>query len=427
LKNFLKICPIRMTIKIYKLISNLLIIPIIIFFILRFCIGKENFKSLTQKFSIYKYKIKRKKKLVWINAVSIGESKVGITIADKIKSKYPNYDVLLTTSTISSYKLLISMNLNLTVIYAPIDISIIVNRFIDLWKPSIAIFVESEIWPSTFSILKDRKIKLKILNARMSENSFNKWYQFNSFSKELFKLIDECYVQDKYSESRYSKLGVKTILRIPNIKFLTKKPAFSKLEFSKFNTILKEKFVITIFSTHEGEEKMIIESLDYLITNKKNLFIIIIPRHIKRTHSIEKILRKRKISYALRSKFIKYSKNKKVLLVDSFGELPLFFKLSKIAIVGGSFLNKGGQNPIEASFFNCSVIFGPFMSNFSDISKKMLDYDAGFQVNDRNELNKKILLLSNNTKLRIKTSKNFKKLCNNQNLLSSKIFNKILD
>ncbi len=416
-----------MIIKIYKLISNLLIVPIISFFILRLFIGKENLKSLRQKFSIYKYKIKRKKKLVWINAVSIGESKVGVTIADKIKSKYSNYDVLLTTSTISSYKLLKSMDLNLTVIYAPVDISIIVNRFVDLWRPSIAIFVESEIWPSTFSILKNRKIKLKILNARMSENSFNKWNQFNSFSKEIFKLIDECYVQDKYSEVRYSKLGVKRILRIPNIKFLTKKPTFSKLEFSKFNALLKEKFVITIFSTHKGEERMIIESLDYLISNTNNLFIIIIPRHVKRTHSIEKILKKHKISYTLRSKFIKSQRNNRVLLVDSFGELPLFFKLSKIAIVGGSFYNKGGQNPIEASFFDCSVIFGPYMSNFSDISRKMLDYNAGFQVNDKNELNKKILLLSNNEKLRIKTSKNFKNLCNNQNLISSKIFNKILE
>lgn len=416
-----------MIINIYKLISNLLIIPIIIFFILRFFIGKETFKSLTQKFSIYKYKIKREGKLVWINAVSIGESKVGVTISNIIKSKYSDYDVLLTTSTISSYKLLKSMDLNLTIVYAPIDISIIVNRFINLWKPSIAIFVESEIWPSTFSILKNKQIKLKILNARISENSFNKWNQFNSFSKEIFKLIDECYVQDKHSERRFSKLGVKKIFRIPNIKFLTKKPGFSKSEFTKFNAILKKKFVITIFSTHEGEENMIIESLDYLINNKKNLFIIIIPRHVKRTHSIEKTLKKIRISYALRSKPTKSIKNKKVLLVDSFGELPLFFKLSKIAIVGGSFFNKGGQNPIEASFFDCSVIFGPYMSNFSDISKKMLYYNAGFQVDNRNELNKKILLLSNNTKLRTKTSKNFKKLCNNQNLLSSKVFNKILE
>lgn len=416
-----------MIIKIYKLISNLLIIPIIIFFILRFFIGKETLNSLTQKFSIYTYKIKRKKKLVWINAVSIGESKVGVTIADIIMSKYPSYDVLLTTSTISSYKLLKSMNLSLTVVYAPIDISIIVNRFIDLWKPSIAIFVESEIWPSLFSILKDRKIRLKILNARMSENSFNRWNHFNSFSKELFKLIDECYVQDKHSEERYSKLGVKKILRIPNIKFLAKKPTFSKSEFEKFNTILKKKFVITIFSSHEGEENMIIESLNYLKKNKKNLFIIIIPRHIKRTYSIEKIFKRKKISYVLRSKFTRPLKNNKVLLVNSFGELPLFFKLSKIAIVGGSFLNKGGQNPIEASFFDCSIIFGPYMSNFSDISRKILDYNAGFQVDDINELNKKILLLSNNTKLRLETSKNFKKLCNNQSLLSSKVFNKILE
>ena len=186
------------------------------------------------------------KKNLFDNAVSIGESKVGITIANIIKHKFTDYDVLLTTSTISSYELLKSINHGIKIVYTPVDISFIINKFLNFWKPSIALFVESEIWPSTFSLLSEKKIKLKILNARMSQKSFSRWNSFIFFSNKLFKKINECYVQDVYSEERYSKLGVNKIYRIPNIKFLTKKPTYNNQDFKNFYSILKKSFVITV-------------------------------------------------------------------------------------------------------------------------------------------------------------------------------------
>ena len=112
----------------------------------------------------------------------------------------------------------------MTIIYAPIDISIVIQRFLNTWKPSLALFVESEIWPGTFSILNNNSIKLKIINARLSRQSYLNWKKISFFSSKLFSLIDQCVVQDINSQSRFKDLWVKKITKISNLKYLQKKP-----------------------------------------------------------------------------------------------------------------------------------------------------------------------------------------------------------
>ena len=161
----------------YRILSNILLIPIFLFFLTRFLFGKETLKSILQKFTIYessKLNISNRK-VVWVNAVSIGEAKVGMLVAELLKEKYKSLHVILSTSTITSFKILEKYQKKFTIIYAPIDISIIIQRFIKIWEPSLALFVESEIWPSTFSILKRNSIKLKIINARLSKQSYLNW------------------------------------------------------------------------------------------------------------------------------------------------------------------------------------------------------------------------------------------------------------
>ena len=165
-----------------------------------------------------------------------------------------------------------------------------------------------------------------------------------------------------------------------------------------------------MFSTHEGEETFFIESFKKLRKKINNLIFIIIPRHIERTERIKSLLKKKRIKYAVRSNKNSYLKNSNILLVDTFGELSLFFKLSKIAVVGGSFVKKGGQNPIEVSFFKCPVLCGPYMYNFSEIIDEMKKNNAGIMVLDQKELEEKILYLKNNASERIKLANNFTKL-----------------
>jgi 3-deoxy-D-manno-octulosonic-acid transferase len=390
-----------MLIFVYRIISNLLLIPIFLFFISRFVLGKETIKSILQKFTIYnfsKFHVSNKK-IVWVNAVSIGEAKVGVLIAELLKEKYKSLDIILSTSTTTSFKILEKYQKKFTIIYAPIDISLIVQRFLKKWRPTLALFVESEIWPSTFSILKSNSIKLQIVNARLSKHSYLNWKKVSYFSSELFSLIDLCIVQDRDSEIRFKELS------------------------SKF----KNKFVVTIFSTHHGEEIFFIECFKKLKEKIHNLIFIIIPRHIERTEKIESLFKKKQIKYSIRSNQNNSVKDSSIFLVDTFGELPLFFKLSKIAIVGGSFVKKGGQNPIEASFFDCPVLCGPHMYNFSEIIDEIVKNKAGIIVQNKKELEEKIIFLKENLSERIKLSKNFSKLCESRKKKSKELMNKVFE
>merc|ERR1711991_1139009 len=162
-------------------------------------------------------------------------------------------------STTTSFKILEKYQKKFTVIYAPIDISLIVQRFLKKWRPSLALFVESEIWPSTFSILKRNSIELQIINARLSKQSYLNWKKVNFFSSKLFSLIDHCIVQDTNSQNRFEDLGVNKITKVSNLKYLQKEPNINKKHFKEFSSRLKNKFVVTIFSTHDGEEIFFIE------------------------------------------------------------------------------------------------------------------------------------------------------------------------
>ena len=173
---------------------------------------------------------------------------------------------------------------------------------------------------------------------------------------------------------------------------------------------LKKRIIITFFSTHKDEEILLIKCFRLLNKEFSNLFFIIIPRHLKNTKEIKKNLEKNKICFGVRSLKQNLNINNKFYIADTFGELGLFFELSTISIVGGSFSKKGGHNPIEASHFNCAVIFGPNMNNFQEIKEKILQTESGFQVNDYLQLAETITILLKNNDLLKKTTRNFKKL-----------------
>ena len=182
-----------------------------------------------------------------------------------------------------------------------------------------------------------------------------------------------------------------------------------------------------MFSTHEGEETFFIKSFKKLRKKINNLIFVIIPRHIQRTYRIQSLLKKERIKYSIRSNKNSYLKDSNILLVDTFGELSLFFKLSKIAVVGGSFVKKGGQNPIEVSFFQCPILCGPYMYNFSEIIDEMKKNNAGMMVLDQKELEKKILYLKNNDSQRIKLANNFTKLCEKKRKRTNKLIKNVFE
>ncbi len=410
---------------IYRYLSNIFFIPILVFFFLRLLFSKETISSIFQKFSILNNK-RPKGNLIWINGVSIGEAKTGIAVAKEIQKIKPNSSILFSTSTLSAYDLLYKSKNNFVVIFFPIDINFLVKRFLRYWNPSSVIFIESEVWPNIFYILKEKLIKVTILNARMSKKSFTNWKRISFFSKSVFPLIDKCFTQNNDSSKRFKELGTKNVKKIQNLKYISEGLKVDHTSYKKLFKELKSKRVVTLFSSHQGEEKMFAEIYEVLSKKISNLFFIIIPRHTNRIKKIKELLKENKFSFILRREKKFQLTNKNFLLVDTFGELGIFFKLSEIAIVGGSFSNNGGHNPIETKDFNCSLIFGPHMENFEDIKSDIIKFNAGFEVKNSAQLVQMIFKLLKNKKLNQETNLNFKILCKSQSEKSKSILKSIL-
>ncbi len=415
-----------MILNFYRFISDILFIPILIYFFFRMILAKENIFSIIEKFS-WSEKRRPQGNLVWINAVSVGEAKTGLIIAKKIKKNNPNMVILLSTSTLTSYNLL-SKNKenNFLLIFSPLDINFVVKRFIKKWKPNLTIFVESEIWPNIFFTLNKNKIKLKLFNARISEKSFFKWSKIISVARQVFLFIDECFVQDYKSLDRFKRLGVKKVRKIQNLKFLSDKLNVNEKKFTTLRNHLKKKKVITLFSSHQDEERILIECQKYLSERIQNLFFVIIPRHIARVNLIEEELKKNLVRFTSNNKSFKNIKKNDFLIVNTMGELGLYFKLSDISIIGGSFSDFGGHNPIETNGFKCSLVFGPYMQNFDEIKTKIIQNNAGFQVKNSQHLKLTLEKLIINKKLNIKTFKNFEKLCDTEIRKSQSSLNELL-
>ena len=414
-----------MLLLIYRYLSNLFFIPILFFFFLRFLVSKETVSSILEKFSISRKK-RPEGDLIWINGVSVGESKTGIAVAREIKKIKPNSSILFSTSTLSAYNLLSKSKNNFVVIFFPIDINFLIKRFLKYWNPSSVIFIESEIWPNIFYILKEKSIKLSILNARISKKSFINWKRVSFISKSVFPLIDQCYTQNKDSLKRFKELGAKNVKRIQNLKYISQGLEVDCIIYNKIFKQLKSKRVVTLFSSHAEEEKMFADIFRVLSKDISNLFFIIIPRHTYRIKKITDQLNKDKFLFLLRNENNFKITNENLLLVDTFGELGIFFKLSEIAVVGGSFSNHGGHNPIETKDFNCSLIFGPHMENFEDIKTDIVKFKAGFEVKNSSQLIQMILKLLKNKKLNRETNRKFKTLCKSQFYKSKSILRSVI-
>ena len=409
--------------KFYKYLSNLLLPLIFFYFVLRLFCSKENKDSVLKKFCLSKIS-RPSGKLVWINGVSIGEAKSGITVAEEILKNNPNTKILFTTSTITAFKVISDLKKNFIITFTPVDISFIIKRFIKFWKPDLTIFMESEIWPNIISELSNNNINFSILNGRISKKSYFFWKKVSFFSKEIFSKINFCFVQNHESKNHFESLGAPNVKLISNLKFINSYYEIDENEYLSLKKILSKKLVITLFSSHEEEELVLIDCYNNLKKKFTNLFFIIIPRHVHKKKQIMLNLKNHNIDFAMRSKDKNNIKKKKFYIADTYGELNLFFKLSHAAIVGGSFKKIGGHNPIEISNFNCVLFFGPEMFNFNQVKEIILKKKAGFEVNNHEDLAKKIIITINNNKLKKQTINNFKNLCKDEALKVKKVLKK---
>ena len=388
----------------YNILINLTIIisPIIILY--RILRGKEDIKRVGEKFCIYSQK--RNKKKIWIHAASVGELMSIVPVIRKLEKNKKIKDILLSTSTISSGKIFTKLKLKKTShIYFPLDNKYIVKRFIKCWQPKLAIFIESEIWPNMFNNLKLSNIPIIIMNARITERSFNKWQIFPNFANQVFGKISLALPQNLETLKYLKLLKVKNIKTAGNLKYCGQKNNQGHLAKSLRNKFKNFK-VWCAASTHNDEEVLIGKLHKRLKKREKKLITIIIPRHVDRTNEIIHVLNNLNLNCITHSSNQKLQKDTDIYLVNSYGESSRFYNLTNISFVGGSIIKHGGQNPLEPARLGNYIINGPNVKNFKEIYAFLNNLKMASSTSDISKM-ENLILKKLNTKA---PNKNIKKI-----------------
>ena len=352
---------------VYRVFTNLIILisPIIILF--RLIYKKEELLSISEKFCIYSKK--NNLKSIWFHAASVGELMSILPIIDKLEKNKKIKQILVTTTTISSAKIFQKKKFKKTHHkYYPLDTIFLTNKFIKVWKPQIAIFVDSEIWPNMIENLYINKIPIILLNARITRKSFNRWNLVQNFADRIFSKISLALPSNLETKMFLKKLGVKKIKIAGNLKYYGERKINLK---SKIN--LNKKFnnfkIWCAASTHNSEEIFVSKLHKVLKKNEKKLLTVIIPRHISRSKNVINNLKDDNLNVITHTSGKKIKKNTDIYLVDTYGEASRFYSLSKVTFMGGSMIKHGGQNPLEPARLGNYIVSGPNIENFKEIYK----------------------------------------------------------
>ena len=331
---------------------------------------------------------------IWLHAVSVGEVTASIPIIKKIKEKYPQLKVVISTiTTTGNYTVRKKIPEADLVIYFPYDYFFIVNRVISIINPCIFIHTETEIWPNFLWALNRRGIPSVIVNGRISLDSCRRYKLFGWFFKRVFNKISAFGMQSKIDYNRVIDIGVdsKKVFLTGNMKFDHKIPDVNpekKERLLKDLNLYPEDQIFIAGSTHSGEEEVILDVFQQLIQEHPRLVLILAPRHPERFQEVEKLVKGKNFISARRTQIGKNnpSFHPQVMLLDTIGELSQLYGIGDIIFVGGSLVNIGGHNILEPMAYGVPVIFGPYMENFYDIANLTLKKRGGIQVDNEDSL-----------------------------------------
>ena len=388
----------------YRLIACLILILSPIILIFRLLKKKEDPKRFIEKFSYFSKK-KYEGNLVWFHGASVGELQSIIPLVEKFDRNKKIKQILITSNTLSSSKILKNFKFKKVIHqFFPMDINFFSKRFLNYWQPSIVFFIDSEIWPNMLINLKEKKIPTILLNGRITKKSYKRWLFFSSFANSIFNKFDLCLSSNNDSKKYLKNLGAKNIKFIGNLKYAQSEQKIFDIN-KKIKSFIKSKKVWCASSTHYDEEKFCGIIHKKLKKKHKNLLTIIIPRHINRVESIKKELTDINLKVHLDEPDSKIDKSVDIYLVNSYGKTKSFFSNCKNVFLGGSLVNHGGQNPLEAARFGCNILHGKNVSNFTEIYKFLDKKNITRLVKSKTEFENKLdflLLKKSNSSISIK-------------------------
>ena len=394
--------------QIYRFLINIILIlsPIIIIF--RLIKGKEDLKRFKEKLCFFSIN-KDKGKLIWFHGASVGEIQSIVPLIEKIEKNKNIKKILITSNTLSSSKIVKKFKFKKVIHqFFPIDTNYHSNKFINYWKPSVAFFIDSEIWPNMIINLKKKNIPIIILNGRITKKTFERWKFFSNFSNFIFSKIDLCLSSSKISKFYLNKLGVKNLKYFGNLKF-SQSENDKLYKFNDLKKIISKKKTWCASSTHYDEEKFCGLVHKQLKQKNKNILTIIIPRHIERANKIVQDLNKLNLITHTSESSKPINKNTDVYIVNSYGKTKSIYNICKNVFLGGSLIEHGGQNPLEATRYGCKVLHGPNINNFREIYNYLSSLKLSHKISNKlqavNMLEKLFANKNNSRKIQVKLKK----------------------
>lgn len=314
--------------------------------------------------------------LVWLHGVSVGESLSLLPVVERLTKARPDLTVLVTSSTVTSAHIL-AERLPAGVIhqYAPVDAPGVVERFLDHWRPALAVFVESELWPNLLLEAKRRGVKLALVSARITEKTVEGWARFPASARALTRAFDLILPQDAVSAQRLEGMGAR-IDGLVNLKLSGEALPHDPAAFSRLSAAIGDRPVIVAVSTHEGEEIAVVRALDHL---SERVCLILTPRHPERGPHIAQALQRDGYAFAMRSRGETIGPDTDIYLADTLNEMGLFLRLADVVVMGGSFAPAiglppvGGHNPLEPARLGKPTITGPDASNWAPVTAALVE------------------------------------------------------
>jgi 3-deoxy-D-manno-octulosonic-acid transferase len=325
--------------------------------------------------------------LAWFHAASVGETLSILPLMAALAEERRSLSFLLTTGTVTSAKVA-GERLGPRALhqYAPLDVPQYVRSFLDHWRPDLGVFAESEIWPNLILESAERRIPLALVNARMTKRSYRRWRGNRSMARPLFGRFSVVLAQNETLARRFKSLGAVNAVAAGNLKIDTPAPPIDAAELERLEAAVCGRPLLVAACTHEGEETMVAEAHLRLRERLPGLLTIIAPRHPERGPAIADLLREQSLAVTRRALGTLPDPACEVYVADTIGELGMLYRLAPVAFVGGSLVDRGGHNPIEAVRHAAVVLTGPHWHNFADTYAALVGQRAVAVVHSAAEL-----------------------------------------
>lgn len=323
--------------------------------------------------------------LVWLHGASVGELSAVFPLIERLRQQ--DLRILVTSGTVTSATLA-KERLSRDVIhqFVPIDMTPYAEQFLDHWRPDLALFIESDLWPNLVLASGRARVPMLLVNGRLSERSFNRWKVLPRAAQALLRPFDLCLAQSALDAERFTALGVRRVQISGNLKLDVPAPPVNQDAFAALRAAIGGRPTIAAASTHAGEEAAMIDVHRRLRHAFPGLLTIIAPRHTQRGRGIYDMVEQVGLTPALRSQRQLPDRRTDIYIADTMGELGLLYRLAPVVFVGGSIVEHGGQNPIEAVKLGAAVLHGPNVWNFSEIYAALDAARGAVEVEDGEQL-----------------------------------------